>query len=248
MIMILTVKPPRGHLMPKKNSYTIDGVEYPRVTTITGLLDKSGGLVPWAVDCMEKELVENYDPMVSLPEQVNNAKYAYKRVSNEAKDIGSEVHAIIERYIKAKLCGFSFDIQGSKPKVENAYLAFLEWEKHNVKKWLESELTVCDTLNCYAGTLDAVALLNNGFTYCIDFKASNGFYDGYDMQAVAYDHAYDSDDRHVGVLRLDKKTGFPEWKDYTNRYNQAYRGFMYLLDFYYAYKKRRLKNNMRVIK
>ena len=81
----------------------------------------------------------------------------------------------------------------------------------------------------------------------IDFKTSKGFYDGYDMQIAAYAYAYaentgrEADE--IGILRLDKLTGEPFYKDYTKKREAAFDTFCFLLQFYYRYKKRRLKNN-----
>jgi|GEM_PF-5374228 len=51
----------------------------------------------------------------------------------------------------------------------------------------------------------------------------------------------------MGILRLDKDTGLPEWKDYSDKYETKLISFLSLLDYYYKDKKRRLKNNPRVL-
>jgi len=244
--------------------YTIDGVEYPSVTELTGQLDKSAALMPWAVNNACKYVWDNL-PDESTPETLNNcldmAKREYKNVSAEACDIGSEVHEKIEMYIKhgRDACG------DMRPEVEHAFLAFLEWETENVDEWLESEMVVVSEQHGYAGTLDAIVKLKDGHIYCIDFKSSKGFYDGYAMQLSAYIQArnamngeYAINTLHSvykasyeptnvirgGVLRLDKITGQPEWKDYTKVLTQKTVAFNMLVSFYYHWKNRRLKNNM----
>ena len=47
----------------------------------------------------------------------------------------------------------------------------------------------------------------------------------------------------MGVLRLDKVTGLPEFKDYSKNYDKCLRTFKALCEYYYCEKKRRLKNN-----
>ena len=49
-----------------------------------------------------------------------------------------------------------------------------------------------------------------------------------------------------GVLRLDKITGQPEFKDYSEGYERKLGAFLALVEFYYKDKKRRLKNNPKV--
>ena len=56
-------------------------------------------------------------------EDLDNARMNYRDVSQDALDIGSEVHACIESYLKT--C--------KEPKIENeqvlaAFVAFLEWK------------------------------------------------------------------------------------------------------------------------
>lgn len=213
--------------------YEIDGVEYPSVTQICEMLDKSGALLPWATKCMRIAL-ENGAPIVV-------AENAWKTVSEEAKDIGSQLHDLIEQYIKTG-CDKSVSVAYSEP-VQNGFLAFLEWEAKAHIAWLDTEKTVYDTERCYAGTLDAIAVID-GKKYVIDFKSSRGFYDGYDLQISAYAQIVGV--RNCGILRLDKETGIPEWKDYSKHIDKNIAAFNLLLEFYYMYKKRKLKNNKRV--
>ena len=125
--------------------YTIDGIEYPSVTQITGLLDKSDSLIPWAVKQMGLWITKNTeidgDCYKVTAEQLAIAQKEFREVSDEAKDIGSEVHNMIEYYIKAKMNNAEppkYDGE-YRTEVENGFLAFLEWEKQNVKSWIECE-------------------------------------------------------------------------------------------------------------
>ncbi len=228
--------------------YTIKGVEYPSVTQIIDMLDKSNALIPWAVNSMGIYILQYYDPKEDINDLVNKAKYNYREISQEAKDIGTEVHDLIEIYIKHK-------IDPTKDKdlnesVTNALIAFLEWEKENIIEWLHSERRVhCESIG-YAGKLDAIAKMKDGRTLVLDFKSSKGFYDGYDLQISGYKYAAEELDNikydGMGIVRLDKLTGLPEFKDYSKVYEQKIKAFHSLVEFYYFYKKRRLKNNPRV--
>jgi len=215
--------------------YTIKGKDYPGVTTILGELGKGNALLQWAVNCAVQWLEEN-------PNDFDGAKKHWRDVSKEAMDIGSEVHNLIEQYIKMRIIGKNIDYHGKyRSEVENGYLAFLEWEKNNIDKWIESEMTIYNDKYWYAGTLDAVAKLKNNKIYVIDFKSSKGFYDDYVLQISAYRNAYGKNTDGMGILRLDKETGLPEWKDYSQKYEQSIEAFHYLVQFYYTFKKRRIK-------
>lgn len=267
--------------------YKINGIEMPGVTTVLDLLDKSAALKSWAVNCTIQYIKENvnkqYYPGMghvvnynNLLEIVDKSKYEYKNVSERAKNTGSIVHDLINQYINAKINHDNFDptaFRQYNEEAENAFLAFLEWEKENIVEYIESEQPVCSLEFCFAGTLDLIAKMKNGKIYVIDFKSSKGFYDGYGKQIAAYLYArmekkdnnqfeceFNSDNgswtktitqipveiEGMGILRLDKITGLPEFKDYTKQYKTKISSFLSLLDFYYNDKKRRLKGNCRV--
>jgi len=227
-----------------KNYYEIEGEQYPRVTSIL----PRPSLEQWAVNSAIEYIKVNFsesetDAYMDLPLILEEAKTEWKNISKEALNIGSEVHELIEQYIK----GFKdTEPKETKPEVLNAFNAFLEWEKENIEEWIECEKTIFHPVHCYAGTLDATAKLKNGKYYVIDFKTSTGFYGGYDLQIAAYRHAYEEEMYiqmdGMGILRLDKKTGLPEWKDYSKVYEQKKDAFIHLVNFWYADKNRRCKN------
>ena len=229
------------------SKYSINEKEYPGVTTVLGILSKGDALKQWAVNCAIDYIKENYEKCIGIHEVFdlfNFAKKEWKTARDEAMDIGSEVHGLIEQHIKDDRIKLPTKL---RPEVENGFWAFKEWESKNIDKWIESEQTVCCDEYGYAGTLDAIAKLKDGKIYLIDFKASKGFYDEYAMQVSAYKYArmerQDIKIQGIGVLRLDKETGIPEWKDYTDKYDRSIMAFQKLIEFYYAQKKRRLKNN-----
>jgi hypothetical protein len=241
------------------SKYTFDGIEYPSVTTILDILDKSGALMPWAVNNTIEYLKTN-------PGQYEQARIEYRNVSKEALNIGSQVHDLIECYIKhGKDKSYMTKYNDS---VQNAFLAFLEWEeKHNVE-WLETEQSIYHPSRGYAGTLDFIAKIDDHI-YCGDFKTSKAIYPEYYMQIAAYNHAriacngikvklhYQFDNNEYDkeitykeyniqkqcIIRLDKTTGDFEFKDCTEKTDRQYIAFCHLVNFYYAFKKRKLKNN-----
>jgi hypothetical protein len=224
--------------------YTINDIEYPSVTEVLDQLKKEA-LIQWAVNCAIKYIEQNG----LIQETLEKAKTEYRNVSQKSLDIGSEVHSSIESYIK-----FGRDKLGKiKPEVENALIAFWDWEKENNVDWIESEMTVVNKDLGYAGTLDAIANVN-GKIVCIDFKSSKDIYPEYITQVCAYKLARESMDSpikidYVGILRLDKETGIPEFKliDKQERIEREQKAFEALLKYYYLAKKRRLKNNKKAM-
>jgi hypothetical protein len=259
--------------------YHFNEIPIPSVTTILDILDKPA-LVTWAAKMTSEYAFEkfahNFPKDISDVHMVlDDAKKNFRAISEKAKDIGSETHELIEKHIKSVLRKESIDVTKDKViknEVQNAYLAFLQWEGDNGVEWHESEKNVFDVANLRsAGTADAVATFHkgdfSGQTPMIDFKSSSGFWDGYDMQVSAYRdyrtkcnglkgvllERYDGETYTIdypvlnidsmGILRLDKVTGLPEYKDYSKYYERSLKAFEHLCDFYYAFKKRRLKGN-----
>lgn len=76
----------------------------------------------------------------------------------------------------------------------------------------------------------------------IDWKSSKGFYPEYFIQLSAYGRAYNREAirlgneivERLGVLRLDKLTGMPEFKDCTDGEPERWAGFCGLLSYYHA--------------
>lgn len=249
-------------------SYSFKGEQLPSVTTIIGQLDKSGALIGWALNCYEAKLKELIEAGEDLDTAIGIAKRDYESVSDTAKNIGKQVHDAIERYIK-----YGRDLNGLelKDEVQNGFLAFLEWEKENVKYWIESEVQTVNINVGYAGTYDAIFMSNDNQIVMVDFKTSKAVYDEYWLQLAAYKQArellygqytiefergegatftYDLPDiiiDRVAVLRLDKDTGNPDYvvRDKVKTIHD-FMAFEALTDFYYYAKKRRLKNNLRV--
>lgn len=226
-------------------SYGIEGVEYPSVTTILGVLSKGDALLGWAAKCAVAYVRDNH-AAVGVETALKLAEFSWREARDEAADIGTEIHNLIHKYIK-----FGRDATGSlRPEVENGFLAFLDWEKEHRVQWISTELQVVSRVHGFAGTLDAICLFD-GKKYLIDFKSSKGFYDGFDMQLAAYRVGAAELGNHTegcGILRLDKETGVPEWKDYSDVQDQAQAAFVALVKFYYLQKNRRLKNNPFILK
>ncbi len=250
--------------------YSFNNVEFPSVTTVLGLLDKSSALMPWAVESAlkairagvnEKESISRDD----LEQLLLNSKYAYQEVSGEALDVGSEVHDAIEKYIK-----YGADKLGVvRDQVGAALIAFWDWEKEHKVKWIASEMPVVNEKMGYAGTLDAIAEVD-GIVTCIDFKNAKAVYPEYFDQVIAYKFARESMKgsyliegptgqyeldypaikiERVAILRLDKETGIPDWQPLDKPESEIlrrYGAFGHLVDYYYSAKIRRLKNNPKV--
>ncbi|MCW8932150.1 MAG: PD-(D/E)XK nuclease family protein [Gammaproteobacteria bacterium] len=237
-------------------AYDLDGIQYPSVTTITGMLDKPA-LLGWAARCSVEFIQENID-IVKDPVDVHagedileQAKKAYCVKRDSAATSGTKCHKAIELYI-ANDTGMTFEVEamlGDDDKARTGFEAFLEWESVNHVKWLETECKVTSVLYGYAGRFDAIAEVN-GVRYLIDFKTSSGVYDEMSYQLCAYRQAYNEQLEEgqepiekLAILHLDKLTGEPTFKPIIKNVLRYTELFNTLVRAYYLMKDRRLKNN-----
>ena len=118
-----------------------------------------------------------------------------------------------------------------KQKVLAGFVAFLEWRDAVKLEPIALEETVYG--NCWGGTLDFRGLLD-GKPYVIDFKTSKAIYaSDYGPQIAAYKSTFDNVDG-CGILRLDKETGLPEWKDFSKRYESDLNVFNKMVELFMA--------------
>lgn len=220
------------------------GKKLPSVTTICGQLDKPA-LIYWAANCAcdyalqelgqiapiiyeEKEHIK----LETIFPVIEAARKNFRKVSAKAMDIGSAVHAAIERYLKTKQ-----EPEAPSDEVLSAFLAFLEWlDTWESYETVKTEHTVY--ADRYAGTTDWFVLLNSK-KYTVDFKTYNEEsksqppYVEAKYQVAGY-RATDETIAGCGLLYLGKKTGKQIWVDTSDTYEKDLKIFNILTDLWYA--------------
>lgn len=206
--------------------YKKDGLEYPSVTEIIGdCTDKSGALTQWAANMVvewikQNALQDDLGIYLVATEHLNDARFNFRKVSQKAKDVGSEVHDCIERYLSQLIVNPNYDPENIIDTIEdgqvaNAFGAFIEWSDNVNLRPVLLEQKVYG--NGWAGTLDFNGLYH-GKKYIIDWKSSKGHYDEMKYQVAAYRSVSGNNIEGCGVLRLDKETGIPDFKDTSKSY------------------------------
>lgn len=141
----------------KSNGYEIDGVWYPRVTSILSIKAKPA-------------LYKFYADQPSFA--------AAEKMKNKSADEGTLLHETVE----AILAGQSPTIpELIRPAVEK----FLEFQNKNEIVAQQIESRIASKKHCYAGTIDVLAELN-GKLGVLDIKTSVAIYRDYNLQAAAY--------------------------------------------------------------
>ncbi len=138
------------------------------------------------------------------------------KILEQAGDIGSIVHLLVEAHIKSAIMGDEISAElddfskADIDKAENAFIAFLDWEKRNDLTYQASEKQVISEKLRYGGTIDILAK-NNGFLWQIDPKSSKGIYPEFIVQTAAYKAAYEEQEGErideVHLLHLGKEDG-----------------------------------------
>ncbi len=230
---------------------------YPRCTTIIDdCTNKGGALTQWAANMVVEWIRENneYEPYADKKGEyagnyyyvsekgLNDARFNFREVSQKALDIGSEVHDMIEHHLKTGM-----ELEAKTDEAHNAFGAFLNWADENDLKPIQIEQKVYG--DRWAGTLDFYGYFNDKL-YVIDWKSSKAHYLEMRYQVAAYRSAVKIDDGHYhshgmkghkkykqidgcGVLRLDKETGLPDFKDHSKTYESDLAIFNAMVDLYF---------------
>ena len=200
---------------PDKHAYyDAKGKRLYGTTYFTGVIDKSAVLMGWVAKMMGLYLLqEKENGNDKITEQlIETAKKEYRRLKQEAADVGKEIH----RWIAEKISGKNPEMPENE-KVVNGITAFLKFQKEHKIKWLESERMVFSKLYQYPGTADAIGKMGEDLVL-FDFKSSkpssislDGIYPEHALQSAGYQQAWEEEmgkkiDYRI-IITLDKETG-----------------------------------------
>ena len=179
--------------------YTINGkgftdVEFPSVTTVTGILDKPA-LRYWYVNQALARVSSAIRPGVSYDEVqldkiLNKAKYGGADTRDEAASVGKLAHKFIENYIERQI------VDGNRDRTDipihtgarSAIEKFFSWEDEYEPVYIFSERKLASLKHVFCGTVDIVCLV--GGRLCVaDVKTSKGVYPEFWLQIAAYMNA-----------------------------------------------------------
>ena len=163
----------------QNNGYEINGIWYPRVTSICKIIAKPG-LERW------------------LANQKNF--FAMQQKRKKIVGWGRTVHETVEKVFLGKIPRVSSQIQ---PSLD----AFLEWlQKHRIDVF-GIEKRVLSNHHLYSGTLDILTKID-GKLGILDLKTSKEIWDDYFIQTAAYFQAFNEDSTNKAktywILRIDQ--------------------------------------------
>lgn len=184
------------------------------VTTLIGIKDKSTPLASWQQQITADFLLRKIKEGVKIDEDLAlEACIQNDVLRDEAADIGHEIHAWCEHWIKNKMRVKGFEKLlpiPDFPEATSGVNGFLSWIDDNKVKFHSTERPVYSKNHDFIGTMDFEATING--QYCMgDFKSSNGLYNAVRMQTAAYARADEEErkgDKYDGrwAIRLSKYT------------------------------------------
>jgi len=153
-------------LFKQNNGYEIDGLWYPRVTSICSIIAKPG-LERW---------IANQPSFAAM-----------ERRRKKITDWGILVHNTIEDILLDKTPKIN-------PIISPSIEAFFDWLNSNEIKVIDIERRVFSKEDVYAGTFDILAELN-GNLGILDLKTSKDIWDDHFIQTAAYFNAYNKENK-----------------------------------------------------
>jgi hypothetical protein len=159
----------------------------PSVTTVIGVIDKSGPLLGWAKREVSNAALRNLDvlsKMVVTAGPESAARWlatipGYQRDS--AADIGTRIHRLVEQLAR----GTEPEVTAEEAPFVDGYRRFLAAYQ---PRFLALEEMVASLRHRYAGTLDAIAVIG-GETWILDVKTGSGIYPETALQLAGYANA-----------------------------------------------------------
>ena len=208
--------------------YEKDGITYPRCTEIIkDCSNNADALIQWAANQTVEWIRENAAPIEGgywIPdENLDKARFNFRETSQIALDVGSEVHNAIEKHLQGK----PFDLTSEQAK--NAFAAYLEWKEGVELEPIALEKPVFG--KTWAGTMDFYGKYK-GKLYVIDWKTSKAFYMTEMGAQIAAYRSCIPEVEGCGILRLDKETGMPDFKDFSKRYERDLEVFNKMVELY----------------
>lgn len=148
------------------------------MTKYTGVIDKSGPLVYWAVNLSKNhlEMVLGSGRSITF-DDINLASTLHRVHKQTAADVGTRTHKWIEDYVKAKLARKPEpEFPKNDPQVMNGIIAFLKWKNEYGVKFIFSEKLIYSKKYNFTGLADlgiTLASEKHKIPHLTDIKTGN---------------------------------------------------------------------------
>jgi hypothetical protein len=219
-----------------------DGLRLPSVTGVLNVIDKGPGLQNWFNAEGRKAVSEHLRPSVgqtltgaALDHALKEAAKRPERTRQEAADVGSRAHRIIESVIKGEIDlarAIKFSPDSMVRTVLEGYEAFLE--ENPSLEIVNSELIVYCPECKVGGTADVTGWIRGQFALG-DWKTSNRLYKETAYQVAGYAHSWKTMGHEVAeklwAVRLGKEE--PEFETQEIDFEIAERAYKSAVQLYH---------------
>jgi len=152
---------------PHQKYFSENGDQLAGGSTICKIGDDAGALIHWAWD---------------LGRQGKD----YRKERNTAANIGTIAHFMIECMLNEQVADLSDFDQADIDKALVCYTKFLDWWELQNLKVVKTEIQLVNELYKYGGTIDLIAVDQQGDYVLMDFKTSKKISDSYWRQCAGY--------------------------------------------------------------
>jgi hypothetical protein len=152
---------------PHQKYFLQDGTQVAGGSTISKIGEDSGGLIYWAWDLGKKGK-------------------DYRKVSQEACDVGTLAHFMIEAFLNGFVCDFDDYSTQDIDRALICYNKFVDWWEDQKLRKVYTEIQLVNETYKYGGTIDLIAERDNGEFVLIDFKTSKKISESYWRQCAGY--------------------------------------------------------------
>lgn len=194
----------------------------PSVTTITGIVDKSGPLMGWATKIIHQEMASWLEVGEVIDElwkrkMLKATRWVHRDESRAAAEFGTLLHEWVEGHVLAQMEGSKKVKDPTNPKLKRCAKGFREWEDDHEIEYLFAERKAYSVKHHYSGTVDIGADVD-GVRTVVDVKSSKSVYATYYMQTEAYRQALNEEGAfgeftNTGIIQLPRETGILTWHD-----------------------------------
>lgn len=201
-------------MLPGEEILPGEPIPVPSLSAVLSLINKSSALVQWGANLAAEHFRDNLNHGNRINQRdidrlYQEARFAHKRKSQEALDVGTAVHNYAEQYAKYHTEGGPEPDMPMEEQTLNGVLAFLDWVRKHKVIFHRSEFQLYSWDFNLAGTCDTIFSCD-GKVVIGDFKTSKAIYQEYKYQVSFYRYAYEKLYHPIdamAVIRFDKATG-----------------------------------------
>lgn len=212
-----------------KHHHSLDGKPLYGTTTALAVIAKPA-LIPWASNMAVEEIRRHWKLDIPFTKKEREAilelgKNAHRRKKEKGGDVGTNVHKVIEKWIKAQIKKKNWELpKGTTEEARVMIENFINWAQEYKVNFLYSEKKVHSEAHWYGGIVDFVCEID-GKQYVGDIKTSSGIFPEHFLQMGAYDiclqeMGYKKADGYIivnlqksGKIRVKKFTDIKKFQD-----------------------------------